>query len=67
MAINQANLTETIAQIAVEAAKVTVQGMAMSSAKKKNNQRVQNVGPKISSPLKKQPTLNWSSTKSMQN
>ena len=60
MATNQANLTETITQIAAEAARVVVQAMAMASAE--NNQRVQNVGPKISGPLMKQPTFHWSST-----
>ena len=32
MATNQANLTETVAQIAADAARVVVQAMAMASA-----------------------------------
>ena len=44
MTTNQANITETIGQIAAEAAKAVVQDMAMASTE--NNQKVQNVGPK---------------------
>ena len=51
MATNHPKLTETIAQIAV---------MPMASAE--NNQRAQDVAPKIGGPLMTQPTFNWSTT-----
>ena len=60
MAANQANLTETIAQIAAEAARVVVQAMAMTSVE--NNQGTQNARLKLGGPLMTQPTLYWSST-----
>ena len=43
MATDQANITETIAQIATKAARVAVQVMAFASAE--NNERAKNVEP----------------------
>ena len=60
MATEQANITKMIVQIADEAARAAVRAMAMASAQ--NNQRAQNVGHKLGSPLMRQPALNWSST-----
>ena len=58
MATNQANVTETIAQIAAEAAGMVVQSMAMPMAE--NNQM--NVGPKKGSLLMRQPMFDWHSS-----
>ena len=57
MATSQANLTEIIAQIAAAVEKVAVQATPMASAE--NNQRAQNVGPKIGDPLMRQSTFNF--------
>ena len=59
MSTDQANITDTVAQIAAEAARVMVQAMDMASAE--NKQRLQNVGPEIGGPLMRQPTFNWGS------
>ena len=53
MADDQANITENVAQIAAEAARVAGQAVAMASAE--NNQRAQNVVPKIGGPLMREP------------
>ena len=60
MATNQVKVTEIIAQRAAEAAGMAVKAMEMASGE--SNQRAQNAGPIIDSPLMRQPTFNWSST-----
>ena len=60
MASYEINVTEAIAQIAGDAARMAIQTMTMASAK--NNQRAQNMGSKIGSLLMRQPTFDWSST-----
>ena len=59
MVTEQANITETIILITTEEARVAAETMAMASAE--NYQRAQNTGPKLGSPLMRQPTFDWSS------
>ena len=60
MATEQANITEAVVQVAAKAERAAVQVMAMASAD--NNQRAQNVAPKLCRLIVKQQTFNWSST-----
>ena len=55
MTTEQANIIETIIQIGTEAARVAVQAMAIASVE--NNQRAQNVGPKLGGLLMRQLTF----------
>ena len=49
MATDQTNITVTMAQIAAGVASMVVKTVAIDSAE--NNQRVQNMGPKMGDPL----------------
>ena len=60
MTTEQANITEAVVQIATEAATAVVQAITMSSAD--NNQKAHNTGTKLSRPIIKQLTFDWSST-----
>ena len=55
MASEHINMTEAIAQVAAEAARIAVQAMGVANAD--NSQRIQNVVPKIGRPIMKQPTF----------
>ena len=56
MANEQTNSNEYIAQAVAEAAEVAIQTMPMS-----NTARSENGEPRMSGPIIKQPTYNWSS------
>ena len=60
MSTEQADTTEAIVQIVVEAARVVVQAMSMASAD--TNLWAQNVGPIVGRPIMKQLTFSWSSS-----
>ena len=60
MATEQADITEAVVKVAAEAAKVAVQAMAMANVY--NNQRAQNVIPKLDGSIMKQLTFDWHST-----
>ena len=60
MTTEQGKITETIVQMAAEAARVAGQAMAVASAE--NNQCAQNLGPKLDGPIMRQMKFDWSST-----
>ena len=55
MASKQANIIQTIIQIAAEASRVAIEAMAMANAE--NNQRSQNVETKLDRPIMRQLTF----------
>ena len=57
MATEQDTIMQAIAQTAIEAARAVVK--AKDVARTVKNVRMQNVVPKISGPIRQQPTFNW--------
>ena len=57
MTSKPSNITEPIAWVAAQAARVAAQDMAVATADK--SQTTQNVASKIGGPIMKQPTFDW--------